>query len=85
MSVLVYWLARTAIFVGCVALLWTLGWWDVLSVIAAFVVAWLVSYLALPGLRRRAALQMEGWLSRTQERHHTDDVDEDAEADRPAR
>lgn len=80
MKVFAYWAARTGVFLACVALMWAIGWWDLLAVIAAFVLAWLVSYLALPRMRREAAVQMDGWIARTQAKHHTDDADEDAES-----
>ncbi|WP_062518832.1 DUF4229 domain-containing protein [Demequina silvatica] len=88
MSVLAYWGVRTGIFATIVFGLWLVGWWDVIAIIAAFVLAWLVSYLMLPGLRVRAAQQMDGWISRGEKGLREADAEEDAEigadADRDA-
>jgi len=85
MRVLLYWLARLGIFAVIAAILWVgLKWQDLLSLIAAFVLAWLVSYLVLPGLRRDAATQMDGWISRSERGIRTADAEEDAELDREA-
>jgi len=81
MKVLAYWAARTGIFVAVLALLWAVGWRDVLAMIAAFIVGWLISYLALPALRVNASTQMEGWVTRSHDRRHLEDAVEDAESD----
>ena len=56
MRVLAYWAARLGIFVAIAAFLWwVVKWQDLISLIAAFILGWLVSYLVLPGMRRDAA------------------------------
>jgi len=83
MRVLVYWLARLAIFVVIAAVLWwVVKWQDLLSFVAAFVLAWLVSYLVLPRLRADAAVQMDGWITRGERGIREADAEEDAELDR---
>lgn len=82
MKVLAYWAARMGVFFGVLGLLWLIGWWDLIAVIAAILIAWLVSYLLLPGMRRAAATQLDGWIGAYQARHHVDDPVEDAEAER---
>ncbi|WP_062299014.1 DUF4229 domain-containing protein [Demequina maris] len=79
MSVLAYWGARTGIFLAVLGVLWAVGWRDVIAFLAAFVVAWLVSYLALPGLRVRASEQMDRWISRSEKGLREADAEEDAE------
>ncbi|MDN4475350.1 DUF4229 domain-containing protein [Demequina sp. SYSU T00192] len=79
MSVLAYWGARTGIFLAVLGVLWAVGWRDVIAFFAAFIVAWLVSYLALPGLRVRAAEQMDGWISRSEKGIREAAAEEDAE------
>ncbi|WP_296666211.1 DUF4229 domain-containing protein [Demequina sp.] len=79
MSVLAYWAARSGIFIAVLGVLWAVGWRDVIVFIAAFVVAWLVSYLALPTLRVRAAAQMDGWISRSEKGIREAAAQEDAE------
>lgn len=81
MNVLAYWGARTGIFVAVLIVLWSVGWRDILSVIAAFIVGWLISYLVLPHMRQRANAQMEGWVNRSHARQHSEDSVEDAEAE----
>lgn len=81
MNVLAYWGARTGIFLAVLALLWAVGWRDVIAFIAAFVVGWLVSYLALPTLKARAGMQMEGWINRSERGIRAADAEEDAEVD----
>ncbi|WP_062528614.1 DUF4229 domain-containing protein [Demequina rhizosphaerae] len=81
MSVLAYWGARTGVFLAVLGVLWAVGWRDVIAFLAAFVVAWLVSYLALPGLRVRAAAQMDGWISRSEKGIREAAAEEDAEID----
>ncbi|WP_062131260.1 DUF4229 domain-containing protein [Demequina aestuarii] len=79
MKVFVYWAARTAIFVAVLAALWLVGWFDVIAVIAAFVLAWLISYLALPGMRLAAQEQMASVIERSQRGLREADDEEDAE------
>lgn len=79
MKVLTYWAARTAIFAAVVVALWAVGWFDVIAIIAAFVLAWLISYLALPGMRRAAQEQMAGALDRSQRGIRDLDDEEDTE------
>lgn len=81
MNVLAYWGARTGIFLAVLIVLWSLGWRDILAVIAAFIVGWLISYLTLPNMRERAKVQMDGWVSRSHARQHSEDSAEDAEAE----
>lgn len=80
MRVLWYWLARLGIFFGILAFLWfVVKWQDIIVIIASFVLAWLVSYLALPGLRRDAAEQMDRWMDRSERGIREADAEEDAE------
>ncbi|MFN3865802.1 MAG: DUF4229 domain-containing protein [Demequina sp.] len=79
MKVFAYWVARTAIFVAVLAALWLIDWFDVIAVIAAFVIAWLISYLALPGMRRAAQEQMADIIDRSQRGLREADAEEDAE------
>jgi hypothetical protein len=80
MHVALYWLVRTAIFLLVFAILWALGWFDVFAVLFAVVPAWALSYIAFPGLRRKAAAQMDGWISRSRTGIDADAGAEDAEA-----
>ncbi|WP_062070130.1 DUF4229 domain-containing protein [Demequina sediminicola] len=79
MKILAYWGARTAIFFAVVGVLYLIGWFDIIAVIAAFFIAWMISYLALDGLRREASLQMEGVIDRSQKGLRELDSEEDAE------
>ncbi len=79
MRVLAYWAARTGIFLAVLGILWLVGWRDLLVFVAAFVVAWLVSYLALPALKARAASQMDAWITRSERGIKAADAEEDAE------
>ncbi|WP_062077007.1 DUF4229 domain-containing protein [Demequina globuliformis] len=81
MKILAYWAARTGIFAAVVVLLWLVGWFDVISLIAAFVIAWMLSYLFLDGLRREAGSQMEGVIDRSQKGLRSLDAEEDSEVD----
>lgn len=81
MQVLAYWLTRTATFLAIYAALWTLKWFDIWAVLIAFIVGWAVSYVAFPAMRRRAAIQMDGWITRSRRGTVRDDAVEDAEAD----
>lgn len=84
MKVLAYWAARTGIFAGVLAVLWLVGWFDLIAVLAALVIAWLISYLALPGMRRAAQEQMETFIDASQRSIREADAEEDAEVgDRP--
>lgn len=85
MKVLAYWGARTGIFLAVLIVLWAIGWRDLLAFIAAFIVGWLVSYLVLPAMRLRASEQMEGWVTRSHTRQHSEDAAEDAEVEHLAR
>lgn len=80
MKVFVYWAARSALFLVFWAGLRLLPWPEIIAVLAAFVLAWLVSYLALPTMRLAAGTQLDGWIDNFQARHHRDDAVEDAEA-----
>lgn len=83
MKVLVYWLARTAVFFAVLGALWLIGWWDLIAVVASFIVAWLLSYVLFPGMRDSAAVQMNEWATSLQRQNRADDADEDAEATGP--
>lgn len=80
MKVVAYWAVRTALFLALVAVLWLAGGRDLISVVVAFVMAWLLGYILFPGMRREAALQLDGWIESFQNRHRADDADEDHEA-----
>ena len=80
MHVLLYWLVRSAIFLLVFAGLWALGWFDIFAVLFAVIPAWILSYIAFPGLRRRAAQQMDGWITRSRSGIDADAGVEDAEA-----
>ena len=80
MRVLVYWLARLGIFLAVAGFLWyVVKWQDLISFITSFVLAWLISYLLLPNLRRDASAQMEGWMTRSEKAIRDADAEEDAE------
>ncbi|WP_062517019.1 DUF4229 domain-containing protein [Demequina gelatinilytica] len=79
MAVLTYWSARTGIFLAVLGVLWIVDWRDMMAFLAAFVVAWLVSYLVLPGLRVKAQAQMDGWISRSERGLREAEAEEDAE------
>lgn len=80
MKVILYWLARLGVFLLCAGFLWfVVGWQDIISVIAAFILGWLLSYLLLPGMRRSAAAQMDHWISRSQRGLDAAAAEEDAE------
>ncbi len=76
---LAYWAARTAIFFAVVGALWLVRWFDIIAVIAAFFIAWLISYLALPGMRRAAQEQMAGAIDRSERHLRELDDEEDLE------
>ena len=80
MKVAVYWAARLGIFLAIAAFLWwVVKWQDLISLIFAFILGWLVSYLLLPHLRRDAAAQMDGWMTRSEQSIREADAEEDAE------
>ena len=80
MRVVTYWAARLGIFLAIGAFLWwVVKWQDIVSVIAAFILGWLVSYLVLPGLRKSATIQMDGWMTRSEKSIREADAEEDAE------
>ncbi|WP_084038691.1 DUF4229 domain-containing protein [Demequina sp. NBRC 110053] len=85
MKIVAYWGARTGIFVAVLAILAAVGWFDIIAVIAALVIAWLVSYLTLPGLRRAAQEQMASAMDASQRGIKRLDAEEDQEisSDRP--
>lgn len=82
MRVVTYWAARTGIFLAVLGVLWAVGWRDVIAFFAAFAVAWMVSYLILPGMRIRAQEQLDGWITRGERGLREADAEEDAEIDR---
>lgn len=81
MKVVLYWLARTGIFAVILTVLWLVDWFDLIAIFAAFLLAWLVSYLLLPGMRRDAQLQMEQILDRSRRKIQESHAEEDAELD----
>lgn len=84
MYVALYWLVRTAIFLAVFAVLWSLRWFDIFAVLVAFVVAWALGYIAFPSMRRRAAEQMDGWITRGHQGIESDADVEDEESGRLA-
>lgn len=81
MSVFTYWAARTGFFLAILGVLWWVGWWDLFAFVAALILAWMVSYLALPGMRARAAAQMDTWIHRSEKSERDANAQEDAEVD----
>ncbi len=80
MRVVTYWAARLGIFLAIAAILWwAVKWQDLIALLAAFILGWLVSYLALPGMRRDAAAQMDAWMTRSEKSIREADAEEDAE------
>lgn len=79
MHVLLYWLVRTGIFLAVYAVFWALNWFDIFAVLVAFVVAWVLGYVAFPQLRRKAMVQMDGWITRSRTGIEADAGVEDAE------
>ncbi len=79
--ILTYWAVRTAVFLAVLGILYLVGWFDLIAVVAAMVIAWLVGFIALPGLRDRAAEQMAGLMSRAESSRAELDAEEDAEVD----
>ena len=86
MHVALYWTLRTALFLLTYAVVWSLHWFDIFAVLFAFVVAWIVGYVAFPTLRRRAAEQMDGWIARGHKGIESDAAaeDEQVSSDGPA-
>jgi len=80
MKVLLYWAARTALMVGVWVALWFLGWEHWSAVVAAAVIAWLISYAMFGPLYDAAARQMEKALSTKFEWMNEDQEAEDREA-----
>ena len=80
MKVVTYWLARLGIFAVIAAFLWwVVKWQDLVSFLFAVILGWLVSYLLLPHMRRNAAAQMDGWMTRSEKSIRDADAEEDAE------
>lgn len=80
MRVVTYWLARLGIFAAIAAFLWwVVKWQDLISLLFAVILGWLVSYLLLPHMRRDAASQMDGWMTRSEKAIRDADDEEDAE------
>ena len=82
MHVLAYWLARIALMFAVFVVLWGLGWTPWFAVLAAAVIAWLISYAMFGAMHDAAALQMERWVSRRFVGVAGDEVAEDAEDER---
>lgn len=80
--VLAYWLARVALMFAVFVALWGLGCTPWFAVLAAAVIAWLISYAMFGGMHDAAALQMERWVSRRFVGVAGDEVAEDAEDER---
>lgn len=81
MQIVAYWAVRTAVFLVVLGILYLVGWFDLIAVVAAMVIAWLVGYIALPGMRRRAAEQMAGVMSSAGSSRAELDAEEDAEVE----
>ncbi|MFV0634008.1 hypothetical protein [Demequina sp.] len=81
MKVFAYWAARTGIFVAVMLALAAVGWFDIISILASLLLAWLISYLALPGLRAAAQEQMAGLMDRSQRSMREADAEEDLEVE----
>lgn len=81
MQIVAYWAVRTAVFLVVLGILYLVGWFDLIAVVAAMVIAWLVGYIALPGMRQRAAEQMAGVMSNAGSSRAELDAEEDAEVD----
>jgi hypothetical protein len=80
---LVYWLARTALMFCVFFVLWGLGWTPWIAVLAAAIIAWLISYLMFGSMHDAAAKQMESWVSRRFSGVADDEAAEDAESEPP--
>jgi len=78
--VLAYWLARVALMFAVFVALWGLGWTPWFAVVAATVIAWLISYAMFGSMHDAAARQMETWMSRRFVAVGRDEAAEDAEA-----
>ena len=77
--VLAYWFARVALMFAVFVALWGLGWTPWFAVLAAAVIAWLISYAMFGAMHDAAARQMEQWVSRRFVSVEADEVAEDAE------
>ncbi len=82
MKVVWYSLARIGVFAATLLALWLIGWFDIIAIFAAFVLAWLISYLALHRLRQAALAQMASMLNRSKSGIRDLNAEEDAELDR---
>jgi hypothetical protein len=81
--VLTYWLARLALMFAVFAALWGLGLTPPFAMLAAAVIAWLISYAMFGALRDAAAHEMESWMSRRSAGGGVDERAEDQEVRRP--
>lgn len=79
MHVFLYWLARTALMLAVLFMLWMLGWQSWVAVVASALIAWLISYAMFGSLHDAAAKQLERWLAQRFARTHEDEAAEDAE------
>jgi Flp pilus assembly protein TadB len=82
MKVLAYWGVRVALFAAVLLVLWLVGWYDVIAIVAAAVLAWLISYIALPRQRVEAGQQFASWIDRSQRSQREANDEEDAELGR---
>lgn len=83
MKVIIFWAARTALFVAVLVALWLIGWQHWTVAIAAAVIAWLIGYAMFGSMHDAAAQQLERSLGLFGERDGADEAAEDAEADSP--
>lgn len=79
MKVVWYSLARLGLFAAILFILWLVGWFDLIAVIASLVLAWLVGYLLLPGLRQAAVEQIGRGLESSKRGIKQLNAEEDAE------
>ncbi len=79
MHVFLYWLARTALMLAVLVMLWMLGWQSWVAVVAAALIAWLISYAMFGSLHDAAAQQLERWLAKRFSSTREDEAAEDAE------
>ena len=86
-SFLMYNLARLAMLVGCVLVVWAIWGRTLVGTIAGIVISALLSFILLAPLRNRSAEQIiDGWQRRREEKARTktkgrDEVDEDRSID----
>jgi hypothetical protein len=78
--VVTYWLARLALMFAVFVALWGLGLTPWFAMLAAAIIAWLISYAMFGAMHDAAAQQMERWMSRRFVRAGADERAEDAEA-----